>query len=164
MPDGLSIQEPLVKWIVAGSVGLIVLAIALRIWSGRRAAAADARRREEHRQHSDQARLQQEEVKKLADRIMTTSSTGRVTGFTIVRQVETIVTDGRASSVAALELCKALAAHKGGNAIINLQTQQIPGGKWVASGDAVIVKNLGRRAVDPDSSPQRHRGTESSEK
>ena len=145
LPEWLNIQDDLVQKIVAFAAGFIVLVIVLRIWGGRRAAAAAARRRAELRRDYEVVRLQREEIRKLAVRIEATSSTSRIAGFTIVRQIETVFTDGRASSVAAVELAKALAAQKGGNALINLQTQQTPNGKWVANGDAVVVKTFGRR-------------------
>lgn len=144
MPEWLNLADPLARTIVIAATGFIVLVILIRIVSGRRAAAAEARRRAELRRDYDSVRLQQEEVKKLAEQIWITSSTARVTGFTLVRQVETVFTDGRASSVAAIDLCKAMAAQKGANAVINLQTRQTPAGKWVASGDAVVVRSLGR--------------------
>jgi len=61
------------------------------------------------------------------------------------RQVETVFSEPKASSLSAVELVKALAVQKGANALINLETRQLPGGKWVASGDAVVVKLYGRR-------------------
>ena len=142
----LSLNDPFVRKIVAGAAFFVLVVILLRIWRWRREAAAHIRRVSEiSRSRHDDVRLQPEEIEKLAKDIRTTSSTARVTGFTIVRQVEAVFTDGRASSAAALELCKALAAQKGGNAIVNVQTKQGANGKWFASGDAVVVKQLGRR-------------------
>ncbi|MCK4343110.1 MAG: hypothetical protein KAY37_15455 [Phycisphaerae bacterium] len=145
MPEWLNLADPVAQKIVAGAAAFIVLVIVVRIWSGYRNKVIAARRRAELRRSYDSVRLQQEEIKRLADRIQTTSSTARITGFTIVRQVEAVFTEGRTSSVAALELCKALAAQKGGNAVINLQARQTPSGKWVASGDAVVVQDSSER-------------------
>jgi hypothetical protein len=44
-----------------------------------------------------------------------------------------------------VEFAKALAAQKGANALVNLQTRQTAVGKWVASGDGVVVKLIARR-------------------
>jgi hypothetical protein len=78
-----------------------------------------------------------------------TSSTSRIAGYALIRQVETVFSDGRPSSAAAVELAKALGAQKGANALINLETRQLPSGKWVASGDAVLVRLVGRRDDPP---------------
>jgi uncharacterized protein YbjQ (UPF0145 family) len=61
-----------------------------------------------------------------------------------VRQVEAVFSEGCPSSAAAVDRVKAMAARMDANAIINLQTRQTPNGKWVANGDAVIVRNLSR--------------------
>ena len=55
---------------------------------------------------------------------------------------QTVFSDGRPSSLAAVEYVKAMAAQKGANAIINLESRQTPTGKWMASGDAVVVHLL----------------------
>lgn len=148
LPEWLNLSDPVAQRIVAAALGLIVLVVVLRIIGRRREAAAAAHRRAELRQAYDSVHLRKEEIKRLAEQITATSSTNRVTGFTIVRQVETIFTDGQASSVAAVELAKALAAQKGGNAVVNFQTRQTPTGKWVASGDAVVVRILTRRGKE----------------
>ena len=151
--QSLSLQDPLVRRIVFAAGGLVVLVVLLRVLGSWRAAAGAARRRAALRREYESVRLQQEEVKRLADQILTTSSTSRVTGFAIVRQVETVFSEGRASSAAAIELCKALAARKGANAIINLQSQQAPTGKWYASGDGVIVRSVARTVPPPPPPP-----------
>jgi uncharacterized protein YbjQ (UPF0145 family) len=137
------LADPTTRTIVYAALGLIILVIVLRIFGRRREAARWARRQAELRETQQSLRLRQEEIKKLADQIWTTSSTHRVAGFTIVRQVDAVFTEGKASSVAAMDLVKALAARMGANAIINLETRQGPNGKWYANGDAVVVKNLG---------------------
>lgn len=144
MPEWLDIQDPLVRKIVIGAVAFMVLVIVARVWATHREAAAAARRRRELERDYRRVRLQQEEVHKLAERIEATSSTNRIAGFAIVRQIDTVFSEGRASSVSAVEMAKALAAQKGGNAIINLQIQQGPKGQWFATGDAVVVKVFGR--------------------
>lgn len=143
--DWLDIQDPLVRRIILAAAGFILLVLVLRVIGRRRERAAWARRRAELHRTYEQVRLEQEEIRELAARIEATSSTSRIAGFSIVRQIETVFTDGRPSSAAAVELAKALAARKGANALINLHTQQTPAGKWVASGDAVVVRAYGRR-------------------
>ena len=136
----ISLSDPVVQKIAIGAALLIVLVLVLRVLGRFREAAASRRRRAEHRRQMESTREQEEEFKRLAEQIVATSSTARLAGYGIIRQVETVVTDARLSSVAAVELLKSLAAQKGANGIVNLQTQQTPQGKWVASGDAVVVK------------------------
>ncbi len=149
LPVNLDLQDPLVQRIVLAAVALLSLVILLRILGRWREARAAARRRAELHQRFESVRLQQEEIKHFAGQIVATSSTTRIAGYAIVRQVEAVVSDGKPSSIAAVELLKALAAQKGANAVINLQTQQTPAGKWIASGDAVVVKLIGRRGDAP---------------
>jgi len=150
--DWLNNQEPLVRYVVIGAGVSILLVLLVRIWSGRREAHAAARRQADLRRNYEQVRLQQEEVRTLAARIEATSSTSRIAGYNVQRQIETVFADGRGSSASAVELAKALAVQKGGNALINLQVQQSPNGKWTAIGDAVVVQRPGRRPAPPPSS------------
>jgi hypothetical protein len=149
MPEWFTALDPTVQKIVLGGAGFVALVLVLRILGGLRERRDSARRRAALQRDHESARLQQEEVRRLAGQILTTSSTTRVIGFNVIRQVEAVFTDGCPSSVAALELAKALAVRKGANAIINLQTQQAPGGKWVACGDAVIVRALSLPTAKP---------------
>ena len=145
LPVNVDWSDPLVRRIVLAAAAFVLLVIVLRIvgrWCERRAAA---RRRAELHQAFAGVRLEQEEIRRLAEQIIATSSTARIAGYAILRQVETVFSEGKPSSVAAVDLVKAFAAQKGANAIINLQTRQTPAGKWVASGDAVLVKMIGRR-------------------
>ncbi len=141
LPDLL--QDPLVRKIVGAAAAIMAIAIVFRIIGGWRRTVADARRRAELRRFTDDLRLRKEEVHRLAERVLATSSTGQIAGFELVRQVEMVFADNQTSSAAAVELVKALAVRKGANALINLQTRQLPAGKWIASGDAVIVRSVG---------------------
>lgn len=144
LPIDLSVlNDPLVQKIVAGAAGLILLVILLRILGGWRAGIAERRRRAEIRKSFDAVRMQQEELRKLGEQVVATSSTSRIAGFALVRQVETVFSEPQRSSGAAVEMVKALAAQKGANAIINLKTEQMASGKWTASGDAVLVRPFG---------------------
>jgi len=150
MPEWLqnlpaSLSDPLVRRIVWAAAGIIVLVIVLRIIRRVRYRLANARLRATLARERDEMHQQQAEAHRLAERILATSSTARIAGYAIVRQVETLITEARPSSAGAMELLKATAARKGANALINVQTQQTAGGKWVANGDAVVVKLIPRR-------------------
>jgi hypothetical protein len=159
LPAGLSLEDPFVRNIALATGAFILIVILLRVLGARREAATARRRAAEVRRGYEELRLQQEEVRRLGERIVATSSTNRIVGYAVLRQFETVFSDTKPSSVAAVELVKALAAQKGANALINLDTRQLPNGKWVASGDAVVVKLLGRTekppAGPPGDAPQR---------
>lgn len=149
--EALNISDPLVRRIVLAAGALVVLALVLWVIRRRRERAAVRERTTELRRGFEELRLQNAEIQKLAAEIVATSSTSRVAGYAILRQVETVFADGRTSSAAAVELLKALAAQKGANAVINVQTRQASLGKWAASGDAVVVQLIGRRAPEAGS-------------
>ncbi len=150
LPVSFDLKDPLVQRIVLAAAALIGLVIVLRIVGRWREARAAARRRAELRRQYESVRLEQAEIARLAAEIVATSSTARIAGYAILRQVETVFSDGKPSSATAVELAKALAAQKGANALINVQTRQVPTGKWSASGDAVVVKLIGRRGDNPE--------------
>jgi uncharacterized protein YbjQ (UPF0145 family) len=72
--------------------------------------------------------------------VLATSSTAALVGYRVVRQIETLVTDGHASPAEAITALKALAAERGANGIIHLVSERQPGGKCLARGDAVVVR------------------------
>jgi hypothetical protein len=148
LPVNIDWSDPLIRRIVLAAAAFIVLVILLRLVGRWREKRAASRRRAELHHAFAGIRLEQEEIRRLAAQIVATSSTARIAGYAILRQVETVFSDGRPSSVTAVDLVKALAAQKGANALINLQTRQTPAGKWVASGDAVVVRLIGRRDID----------------
>lgn len=144
--------DPLVQKIIIGAAGLVVLSLLLG-WLGRRREAASARRANaELRAGMAEVRLKQTQLEELAAAIVATSSTAKIVGYKVLRQVETVFSDGEKSSAAAVMLLKALAARKGANAIINLDTRQTPSGKWVARGDAVCIEEAGRLGGPPETS------------
>ena len=146
--------DPVVEKIVLGAAALAIVAVLFHFVARRRDARATARWRAELQAGADEVRLKHEEVKGLADKIVATSSTHRIAGYDIGRQIEAVFADGQKSAEAAVELVKAHAARKGANAVINLRTQQIPSGKWVAGGDAVVVKNMRPREPVAPPPPQ----------
>ncbi|MFH1746357.1 MAG: hypothetical protein ABIG44_04860 [Planctomycetota bacterium] len=139
MPEWLHFDEPLVRNVVVGAAGLILLLLIIRLWQRRREATAYARRRAQLRRTHGHVRMRQQEIHEQAAHIMATSSTANITGYTIVRQIEAVFTDGHKSPDEAVEALKAQAARKGANALINLGGQRLPSGKCVANADAVIV-------------------------
>jgi len=141
--DPQVLHDPLVRKLGLAAAALIGLVVLLRVLGRWRARTAVARRRAELQRTFESLRLQQAEIERLARQVLATSSTTRIVGYAIVRQVETVFSEPRPSSLQAVELLKALAAQKGANAIINLKTEQMATGKWVASGDAVVVRAFG---------------------
>lgn len=137
--------DPLVQAIVGGGAVFILIVFVLWLIRRRRDAIAAARRREEYRQQFEASQQQQQETARLATRIITTSSQATIAGFEIIRQIEAVMTDGHTSPTKAVESLKAVAAQKGGNAIINLISEKEPGGKYFARGDAVMVKLPGSK-------------------
>ncbi len=85
-----------------------------------------------------------------AEKILTTSSTTTIAGYEIVKQLEAVYVDGFRLAEDALEGLKATASMKGANALTSVQCERGPGGKYSASGDAVVVKSSGS---EPDTQP-----------
>lgn len=75
-----------------------------------------------------------------AAKIMATSTTDLIVGYTILRQVEAVAVDGFRHPDEAIEGLKAIAAMKGANAVTHVQTERTPSGRYGARGDAVIVQ------------------------
>ncbi|MGE0480154.1 MAG: hypothetical protein AB7Q17_06735 [Phycisphaerae bacterium] len=165
-PSNISLPD-LSQWgdtdlglLLIGGAALVVLLSVAGLWRRTRESRAARRRQSEIRRHYGQMQMQQAELERLASRIIATSSTGQITGFELVRQIEAVFTDGHASPSKAAEALKALAAEKGANAIINLAGQRLASGKCAAHGDAVMVKSTdapptsGRGAPPPtDAAP-----------
>jgi len=134
-------NDPLVIGWVAGGAAVVILIFVIRALQQRREAAYFARRRAELRETRGYLYMQQQELEKLAARIIATSSTHVIAGFDIVRQIEAVFTDGHVSPVKAVEVLKAVAAEKGANAIVNLASERQATGKCAARGDAVVVRD-----------------------
>lgn len=132
--------DPLVLLLIAASILIIVGSIVARLLHNRRLARQSSQRRAELRRQYGFAFAQQQEIERLAERILATSTTGSIPGFIIVRQIDAIFTDGHATPSKAVELLKAHAGEKGANAIINLTSERLGSGKCVARGDAVLVR------------------------
>jgi hypothetical protein len=132
--------DPVIMALVVGAAAVVALTIIGRLWGRYRQAAHDARRRAELREQRGFVEKQQRETERLAGRIVATSSTASIAGFTIVRQIEAVFTDGHPTPNRAVEALKAAAAERGANAVINLHSARPPSGKCLAHGDAVIVR------------------------
>lgn len=141
MPNSpIDLNDPMVRSALYVVGGLVVLLLLVRIWRRGRENAAFARRRAELQKTYGSMQMQQEQVDRLAAKVIATSSTAAIAGFTIVRQIEAVFTDGHQSPNKAVQVLKAMAAEKGANAVINLNGARQPSGKCAASGDAVIVR------------------------
>ena len=152
LPAGLwppDLSDPLIRQIVLAAGGLVLVVILWRLLGVLRTSRLAAQIRADVQRRRAEGQHQHEEAARLAERVVATSSTSRVAGYLIHRQIETVCTDGQPSSAAALELLKALAAEKGANGLINVQTQAAPYGKWLARGDAVVLQLIGRRGGGP---------------
>jgi hypothetical protein len=148
MLDWQLLQNPVVRKLVTAAGVILLLLILGRIWRRWREAAAAARRRRELRRAYGHVQEQQREISELAAQIVATGSTAVIAGFQVVRQIEAVFTEGQRSPAEAVEALKALAARKGANAIINLNSERLASGKCAASGDAVLVRPLAGFAPD----------------
>ncbi|HUU85883.1 MAG TPA: hypothetical protein VM243_20485 [Phycisphaerae bacterium] len=133
-------------WIAAGVIiGLWLLRAVFRGWRRRLRARRPPRLNPKLQKYGDQAdvmRARQEE----AARIVATSTTDQIVGYTIVEQVEAVVVDGFRRPEEAMEGLKAAAAMKGANAVTHVYTERTSSGRCGARGDAVIVRKIERDA------------------
>lgn len=147
MPEWLSLENDTVRLGLIAAGVLVLLVYLLRVARSLRSAA---RVRREIRRNHDQPSFTQGEVAKLSGQIVTESSTADTPGYTVVRHVETVMTEPRASSVAAIDMVKAHAAQKGANAVINVKTRKTSDGMWVANAEGVVVRLAGRQHAETD--------------
>jgi hypothetical protein len=126
-------------WVAAAVlVGLLILRSAVRGVRRRLRRRHPPRLNPKLQQYGDQAdlvRARREEAAK----IVATSTTDRIVGYTIVEQVEAVVVDGFRRPEEAIEGLKAAAALKGANAVTRVHTERTSSGRCCARGDAVIV-------------------------
>jgi hypothetical protein len=82
-----------------------------------------------------------EEADRLAaEKIVATSSTARVAGYDVLRQIEAVFVEGCRSPDEAVMALKTAAGRLGANAIINFSRQRTTAGQCAAQGDAVVVR------------------------
>lgn len=144
-------NDPVILAIIGGALALVLLSVIGGIRRRFREAAQRARMRSAVRRQRDLREQEQAEFESLASRITATSSTDSIAGFVIVRQIEAVFTDGHATPSDAVQALKAVSAEKGANGILNLHTTRPPGGKYMAYGDAVIVRPAGNQPGPPNS-------------
>ena len=75
-----------------------------------------------------------------ADKIIATSSTARIAGYEVLKQIEAVFVEGHRSPDEAARALKTAAGRLGANAIINLSQQRTAAGRCSAQGDAVLVR------------------------
>ena len=126
MPEWLTSLDPLVQKLVLAGAAVVALAVVATVWQRWRERATAVRRRAEVRRTLEAVEIKQREVEQFAQQIIATSSTAKIAGFLLVRQIEAVFAEGQRSPAEAVDLLKALAARKGANALINLASQRLP--------------------------------------
>jgi hypothetical protein len=129
-------------WILGGAIALIILYLLLRVW---RFIRRQIRRRRPPNIHPslqkynvDHAELDRRR-REQALKIVATSTSNRLAGYRIVRQVEAVFVEGYRTPEDALIALKSEAAERGANAILNVSTQRTAAGRCTASGDAIVA-------------------------
>ena len=158
--SGVLVQYRL--WLVVAVVVGLVLLILRGLW---RRVVRRVRRLRSPRIHPqlqkynvDQAELNRKR-REQAQTIVATSTSSRLAGFRIVRQVEAVFVEGYRTPEEALTALKAAAAERGANGVLNVKTERTAAGRCTASGDAVVIAFLeqpaktGRRSTATRSSP-----------
>lgn len=132
------------RWTIAGvAVAFLFIVIVLK-----RVSAALRRRRPSAPLHPHLAKyagLSEADIARQredAAKIIATSSSDRIAGYEIVRQIETVFVEGYRTSEEALLALKAAAGKLGANAVMNLSQQRTAAGRCSAQGDSVLVKPL----------------------
>lgn len=146
-PSATDFDPVVIVIIVAAAV--VIVSIGSAIFRRRREAADTARRRGWLQRERKRSQAALQEIQKLADSVIATSSSALIAGFEIERQIEAVFTDGHPSPPEAVNALKAIAANLGGNALINLQSHRLSAGACVASGDAVVVRSISGERVKP---------------
>lgn len=127
-----------VAWATAVLFVLVVLQrIAAMIRRRRPAAPLHPKLARYGASEADIARLREE-----AAGIVATSSSDKIAGYEIVRQIETVFVEGHRTSEEALLALKAAAGRLGANAVMNLSQQRTSAGKCSAQGDSVLIRSL----------------------
>jgi hypothetical protein len=153
-----SVPESYWPWIVRGAVAMVGLLVLRAIWG--RVARVLRRRRPPiinpklAKYSVDHAELDKKR-REWAKKIVATSTSARLAGFKIVRQVEAVFVEGYRSPEEAMIALKAAAAERGANSILNVGTERTAAGRCSASGDAVIVATIQqlRRPAAPTPGP-----------
>jgi hypothetical protein len=131
--------------IVAGVAWIILRKIWSAIWRQIRLSRGPRIHPSLQKYNVDRAEVQKKQ-RELAAGIVATSTSNRLAGYRLVRQVEAVFVEGFASPEDALIALKASAVERGANAILNVSTEHTAAGRCTASGDAVVVSPM---AVTP---------------
>ncbi len=132
------------RWTIAGVATAFLLIV---IVLGRMGAALRRRRRAAplHPKLARYGGLSEAEISRQREdvlKIIATSSSDRIAGYEIVRQIETVFVEGYRTSEEALLALKAAAGRLGANAVMNLSQQRTAAGRCSAQGDSVLVRPL----------------------
>jgi hypothetical protein len=149
-------------FLLPAAIALLALLVLLRIWRGLKRALRRRRPPTIHprlaRYNVDQAELDRER-RDLARQIVATSTSTRLAGYRMVRQVEAVFVEGLRTPDDAIIALKAAAAQRGANAILNVKTDRTAAGKCSASGDAIVIAPL-----RPGPAPGQEKRTPSSDR
>ncbi len=140
----LAARVPWQTWLWIIGVGLALMVLRRVWWVISRA----IRRRRPVNIHPSLAKYNVDRVelqkrqRELAIQVIATSTSNRLAGYRLLRQVEAVFVEGFASPEDSLIALKATAADRGANAILNVKTEHTAAGRCTASGDAVVVTPL----------------------
>lgn len=137
-------------WIIIAVLVLFGLVILQRIFAAIRRWRAPAPLHPRLAKFAGKSDADLEADRKAAGLIDATSSTNRIAGYDVLRQVEAVFVEGYRTPEEAVTGLKAAAGRLGANAIINLSQERTGSGKCTAQGDAVVVKP---RAIAPPTTP-----------
>jgi hypothetical protein len=127
-------------------VALVVLQRSLQFLRRRRPAAPLNPRLQKYGERSA-AELQAD--RQAAEKIIATSSTGRVAGYEVIRQIEAVFVEGYRTPDDAVTAIKVAAGKLGANAIINLSQQRSAAGRCACQGDAVLLRAKFQTTPEP---------------
>ena len=132
-------------WLVYALVAVIVLLVLRALWrvmtGGRRRRGPATIHPKLQKYNIDRAKLAREQ-REQAVSIVATSTSTRLAGFRIVRQVEAVFVDGYPTPEDALIALKAEAVRRGANSLINVKTDRTGSSQCSASADAVVATPL----------------------
>ncbi len=134
-------RVPTNVWILIGCV-VVAWIVLKKVWSAVWRQIRLSRPARIHpslaRYNVDRVELQRRQ-RELAGGIVATSTSNRLAGYRLVRQVEAVFVEGFSTPEDAVIALKATAVERGANAILNVATEHTAAGRCTASGDAVLV-------------------------
>jgi len=127
--------------VVAGVSWIVLRKIWSAVWRQIRLARGPRIHPSLQKYNVDRAEIHRRQ-RELAASVVATSTSNRLAGYRLVRQVEAVFVEGFSSPEDALVALKASAVERGANAILNVHTEHTAAGRCTASGDAVVVSPL----------------------